>query len=177
MIEVEAKARISNPAPWKKKILKLGKYVGVEKKVDEYYTLESPFHYPKKSLRIRTMKGKAIVNFKHLLSYHHKVFAKQEVEFDLHDVSGFLALIHDFGYRLWLRKEKETWLYRITKNFHIELNKVKGLGWFIEVEYLCTPEKINGARKEVIEVMKRLGIPEKDFVKEGYTKLLWDQKN
>jgi len=34
--------------------------------------------------------------------------------------------------RKWLRKEKRCEIYTIKKNFHIELNHVKNLGWFVE---------------------------------------------
>ena len=177
MIEVEAKAVVENLSEIKKKAAKIGKYIGHERKIDEYYTLENLSKYPEKSIRIRKKEDKYEVNFKRRLSYIEGVHAKKEVELEIQDISGFKALIKDFGFKLWLKKEKETYLYKIKKNFHIEINKVKNLGWFIEVEYLCRPREINKARDEVLKIAELLGIRKEDVIEEGYTKLLWRKLN
>ena len=43
--------------------------VGIEKKIDDYYTLKGDRKYPRKSLRIRKKKGIYEVNFKINLSF------------------------------------------------------------------------------------------------------------
>ena len=176
MIEVEAKIKISNPNKFRRKALSLSKYQEKIKKVDNYYTLEPLTRYPKKSLRIRKMNSHYIVNFKQRISYKSGIFAKKETEFKVSDINGFLALIKDFGFRKWLTKEKITFLYKIKDNFHIELNYIKNLGWFAEVEYLCFEKDIRKARLEVSNVLKALGIKPENAVKDGYTKLLWDKR-
>jgi len=117
-----------------------------------------------------------IVNFKKRIFYDHGVHAKKETEFEVSDIHGFTRLINDFGFRKWLTKEKYTELYEIKKNFHIELNHVKNLGWYIEIEYLCKSKDILKAKKEVLNVLSKLHLHKRDIVKEGYTKLLWDKK-
>ena len=176
MIEVEAKAKIKNLKNIRAKARMIGKYIGKEKKIDDYYTLERLKKYPQKSLRIRKINGFYQVNFKQRISYINGVYAKKETEFKISDINDFLALIEDFGFKKWLRKEKETELYKIKKNFHIELNKVNGLGFFAEVEYLCDKNDIEKARKEVLRAIKELGINKKELVKEGYTKMLWNKR-
>ena len=76
-----------------------------------------------------------------------------------------------------MNKDKISELYQIKKNFNIELNHVKRLGWFLEVEYLANMNNINSARKEVVKVINKLGINEKEIIKDGYTKMLWNLKN
>lgn len=174
MIEVEAKLKIKNDDV-RSKITSIAKFIEKENKIDDYYTLEKKGKYPRKSLRVRRLNGEYQVNFKEKLSYVKGVHAKNEVEFRVSDIEGFLQLIKNFGFRKWLTKEKTTELYLIKNNFHIELNNVKGLGWFVEVEYLCDKKDISLARKEVVDVIKQLGASEKDIVKQGYTKLLWDK--
>ena len=176
MIEVESKARIINPERFRIKAQKIGYYKGKERKVDDYYTLESSHNFPKKSLRIRKKSGFYEINFKQRVSFLNGVYAKKETEFKVSDINGFIRLIHDFGFKKWLRKEKYTELYEIKKHFNIEINHLKKLGWFVEVEYLCNEKEIKKARKEVLDVIKKLGLNKKDLVKEGYTKLLWDKK-
>ncbi|MEI6849817.1 MAG: class IV adenylate cyclase [archaeon] len=176
MIEVESKARIINPEKLRVLAQKIGHYKGKERKVDDYYSLEPKGKYPQKSLRIRKRSGFYEVNFKQRIFYKNGVHAKKETEFKVSDIEDFLRLIGDFGFRKWLTKEKYTELYEIKKNFHIELNHVKNLGWFVEVEYLSSLKEAHGVAKEVRLVMEKLGINKKDIVKEGYTKLLWDKK-
>lgn len=126
-------------------------------------------------MRIRKRKGIYEVNFKQRISYKKGIHAKKESEFNVSDIKNFVELIKDFGFRKWLRKEKLSEVYTIKKNFHVELNKVKNLGWFLEVEYLAEENEIAEARREVVRIMRLLGLKKKDVVKEGYTKMLWDK--
>ena len=175
MIEVEAKIKISDVGKFREKVMKLGKFIRKEKKVDNYYTLENLRNYPRKSLRVRKRAGHHEVNFKQRLSYVNGVHTKNEHEFILYNIEPFLDLIKDFGFKHWLRKEKITEIYEIGKNFNIEINNVKKLGWFLEVEYLCDLKDVNYARKKVLEIISKLGIDKKDIVEEGYTKMLWER--
>ena len=176
MIEVEAKAKIMNPERFRILAQKIGKYKGKERKIDDYYTLESISKYPQKSLRVRKRLGSYEINFKQRLFYSENVYAKKETEFKVSNVEDFLRLIKDFGFKKWITKEKYTELYEIKKNFHIEINHVKKLGWFIEVEFLSDLKNAEKAKKEVEKVIKILGLHKRDMVKEGYTKLLWNKK-
>jgi len=178
MIEVEAKIGIKDPKEFRSKIIKIAKFATKEKRVDDYYTLEPKGKYPKKSLRVRKLGGHYEVNIKNKISYVKGVHAKREVELNSSekDLDTFLSIIKDFGFRKWLRKEKVTELYKIKNNFSIEINNVKGLGWFLEVEYLTKQSGIAKARREVVRVIKKLGVKEKDIIKNGYTKMLWDKK-
>ncbi|MDO8460569.1 MAG: class IV adenylate cyclase [Nanoarchaeota archaeon] len=174
-IEVEIKIKISSPQQFRKKASGLGKFIGIEKKIDDYYTLEELSHYPKKSLRIRKRKGQYEVNFKQKLSYINGAHAKKEYEFIIPDIKDFLDLIKEFGFKKWLHKEKISEVYEIKKNFHIEINHVKNLGWYLEIEYLATPSEIKEGRKEIDKIINKLGITNEPIIKQGYTKLLWNK--
>lgn len=173
MIEVEAKVAIDNLREVRRRAGILGKFAGRKRKVDDYYTLEEIGSYPKRSLRIRKIDGYYIVNFKKSRGYENGVHVKKEVEFKVSNIDDFLRLIKDFGFRKWLTKDKESEVYHVGKNFNIEVNKVKELGWFVEVEYLAEPAEIKNARKKVSEVIQKLGYSMKDCIKAGYTKQLW----
>jgi predicted adenylyl cyclase CyaB len=178
MIEVETKASFGNRSieEVRKMAGEVGKYSGTVTKIDDYYTMEDFSHFPKKSLRVRRSGGFYVVNFKQRLSLKDSVHAKKEVEFEASDIRCFLNLINDFGFKKWLTKEKHCEIYKIKSNFQIELNNIKGLGWFAEVEYLVDDvSEIDAARKEVLTVMEKLGFKKKEFVAPGYTKLLWDR--
>lgn len=176
MIEVEAKVFVKDVKSIREKVKLVGKYLGRKTKIDDYYTLEPEGKYPLKSLRVRRIGRLCIVNFKKKLSYFKGIHAKNEVEFEVGDIANFFSLIKDFGFRKWLRKEKTSEIYSINKNFNIEINYVKQLGWFLEIECLCKKkEEIEKARKEILRVMKRIDVREKDIIEDGYTKLIWDK--
>lgn len=177
MIEVEAKVKVENISETRKKISEIAKLVGKQNKIDDYYTIEPMNTYPKKSLRIRRKGNEYEINFKQKLSYVRGVHAKKESEFNVSDIKNFVALIKDFGFKKWLTKIKTSEVYEIKNNFHIELNNVKNLGWFLEVEYLVKTEKeISSARKQIIEIIKKLEIPKSEIKESGYTKMLWEKR-
>ncbi|MCH7568104.1 MAG: class IV adenylate cyclase [Nanoarchaeota archaeon] len=177
-IEVESKIRVHDVNQARKRIREIAKFVKIENKVDDYYSLKHDV-YPKRSLRIRRKGKKVEVNFKQWLSYVNGVHAKREVEFEVSDLKGFFDLLDDFGFKKWLSKEKRTELYKTRDGTKIELNHVKGLGWFIEIEILCQPKNIASARKRIMNIRRKLAlprkdIPRKDIKKIGYTKDLWN---
>ncbi|NCN99251.1 class IV adenylate cyclase [Candidatus Pacearchaeota archaeon CG10_big_fil_rev_8_21_14_0_10_35_219] len=175
-IEVEAKIKVHNVNKVRARIRKIAKYSGKEKKTDSYYALDAKEKYPKKSLRIRD-KGKEVeVNFKQWLSYKHGVHAKKEIEFHVSDLSGFFDLLDDFGFEKWMYKEKKTELYKTKDGVNIELNQIKGLGWFIEIEILCKENEVKRARRKILEIFERLDLKKMDVEKKGYTKMLWGRR-
>src|SRR3989344_6248484 len=176
MIEVEAKIKIKNPEEFRKKISEIARLIKKEKKIDDYYTLESLKIYPKKSLRVRKTNQGYEINFKQHLSYVNGVHAKKEQEFKVTDIQNFLSLIKDFGFKKWLTKIKYSETYEISKNFHVEINNVKKLGWFIEIEYLAKQNEISYARTQVLKIIGELNLDKESIIKEGYTKLLWDKQ-
>ena len=178
MIEVEAKIKISNPVKFRKKVKNLAKYKGTKKKSDIYYTHEKINKYTNRRIRIRKIKNRYEINIKKDLSYKKNIHAKKEVELILNKKQfvSFKEIIENQGYKPWIKKEKTTETYQIKKNFNIELNNVKSLGWFAEIEYLSTPGSVAKARSEVSSVLKKLGIDKKKIIKSGYTKLLWNKR-
>lgn len=176
MIEVEAKIKIEDPEVYRRLLKPFSRFVGRIEKVDDYYTLQSDGKYPRKSLRVRRTGKFYEVNFKEKLSYVQGVHAKKESEFAVSDIKNFFGLINDFGFRKWLTKEKISEIYHVERNFHVEINNVKNLGWFLEIEYL-TEKDVGKARKKILGVMKKLGVREREIIENGYTKMLWDKKH
>jgi len=173
MIEVESKIKISDPKKYRSLARSIAKYKGKQKKSDNYYTLESLRSRPKKSLRIRKKDKIYEINFKESISYVKGIHAKRESEFHVSNLKTFMVLMKNFGFRLWVQKEKISEIYEINPKFHIEINHVKHLGYFIEIEYLCSENQIPKARLAILDVMKKLHINKKHIIKEGYTHQLW----
>ena len=177
LIEVESKVRVNDVSEIRRKIKKISAFIRVEKKIDDYYSLEHN-GYPKKSLRVRNKGKKREVNFKQRLNYKNGIWAKREVEFTVSDLKGFFELLNDFGFKKWLRKEKITELYRTKNGVNIELNYVKNLGYFMEIEVMCkeTGRDVEIARKKIEKIRKLLRINRRDIEKKGYTRALWEMR-
>ena len=180
--EVECKVKIRDYLSLKKKVKALGIFKYKTLKRDEYFSLKKK-GYPKKAFRVRDDDGSFIVNFKkHVRSLSNPdVVVKEEFEFSIKDkneLSNFMSLCEDLGFREWVSKTKESEVYSYTKDKHlsIELNKVRGLGYWMEVEYLCSRKDIPKAKSLIKSVLKELEIMKVDINNEGYTKMLYEHK-
>jgi adenylate cyclase class 2 len=183
-LEVETKIKIDDDKvnEFRDKIKKIASFVKKGKKEDDYFAIRRKIKscYPKKAFRIRAMKDEFEVNFKKwLIKYWTKdIVVKQEFEFNLKGkeaVEDLLALFRDLGFREWIKKTKynETYAYKKDKILEIEINKVKNLGYFIEMQYLCKMPELEKARKRIREVLKILKINPEQIDNTGYTKMLW----
>ncbi len=108
------------------------------------------------------------------------IVVKQEFEFNLRgkeQVDDLLALFRDLGFREWMKKRKksESYVHKKDKRIVIEINKVKHLGYFLEIEYLCNRWEMQKAKKKIRKVLRELEIDEKQIDNIGYTKMLWDK--
>ncbi len=175
-IEVEAKIKVRDYKSARNRIRKIARFVGRQNKDDKYFSVKNN-GYPKKSLRVRDKGNKVEVNFKKWLSYKGGIHAKKEIEFEVSDIKGFFELLRDLGFKEWMRKKKISEVYKTRDKINIELNSVKGLGWYVEIEILCQAKDVNNARKRIKRTMKELGFKKKDIERKGYTKLFWDKRH
>ena len=63
--------------------------------------------------------------------------------------------------------------YNKDKKVSIEINNVKHLGYFMEIEYLATKSEMKTARNKIMKVLEELEIPLNWVDNTGYTKMLW----
>lgn len=182
-LEVETKIRVHNRdvKKMREKIRKIANFVEKKKKGDDYFAINIK-GYPKKAFRVRKKGDKFEVNFKKWLKryWSNDIVVKQEFEFHLQGrehVNDLLALFRDLGFQEWIKKLKlsEVYSYKKDKRLGIELNKVKHLGYFIEMEYLCQPHEMKKAKRIIRQALKDLKIRQEDIDNTGYTRMLWDK--
>jgi|TARA_B100002003_G_scaffold251047_1_gene292806 predicted adenylyl cyclase CyaB len=180
-LEVETKVAIPKDevSSLRDKIKQIARFKKEGKKSDDYFAIQKK-GYPKKAFRIRKMKDTYEVTFKKWIKNYwtKQVVVKQEFEFKLkgkEEVNNLLALFKDLGFTEWVKKTKynETYSYKKDKRLNIEINNVKHLGYFMEIEYLATKSEIKTARNKIIKVLKELEIPNNWIDNTGYTKMLW----
>jgi predicted adenylyl cyclase CyaB len=182
-LEVETKIKLddSEVSKFRKKIREIAVFEKKGKKADDYFAIQKdPLYYPKKAFRIRALKDKFEVNFKKWLTTHwtKDIVVKQEFEFKLvgkDEVEDLLELFKDLGFTEWVKKIKynETYQWKKDKHVSIEINNVKHLGYFVEIEYLAQLKDLDKARNKIREVMKELGVKPEQIDNTGYTKMLW----
>ena len=183
-LEVETKIKIDDDKvnEFRDKIKKIADFVKKGRKEDDYFAIRRKIKscYPKKAFRIRASKDEFEVNFKKWLVKYwtSDIVVKQEFEFNLKGkeaVEDLLALFKDLGFKEWMKKIKdnETYAYKKDKRLEIEINKVKNLGYFIEMQYLCKMPELEKARRMIREVLKILKINPEQIDNTGYTKMLW----
>jgi predicted adenylyl cyclase CyaB len=177
--EVETKIPIKDVIIYREKIKKIATVKKKENKTDEYFAIEKK-GYPKKAFRIRSINNNYVVNFKRWIKkdWTNEIVVKEEFEFDISNKENFLLLMKELGFNKWIIKikESEVYTYKKDKRISIELNMVKHLGYFIEIEYLCKKNEISKAKGKINEVLKELGIKPNEIDNTGYTKLLFNKK-
>jgi len=183
-LEVETKVRVQNPSSLRKKIQRIAKFEKKETRGDDYFAIRRRRFgincYPKKAFRVREKPDKYEINFKKWLKklWDKDIVVKQEFEFSLknkEDVDELLALFRDLGFVEWIKKRKtsESYTHKKDKRIVIEINHVKHLGYFMEIEYLCQPHEMEIAKKKIRQTLEQLEINPKDIDNTGYTKMLW----
>lgn len=176
--EVESKIKLNSNEvnKFREKIKKIAKFIKKEKKSDFYFAIEKA-NYPRKAFRIRYNGKEYIINFKKWLNNYldNKIVVKEEFEFKINNKDNFLALMKDLGFVNWVRKLKITESYQHKKypKVFIELNFVKHIGYFIEIEYLANRNEMEYAKRKVSRTIRELGINKKQIDNTGYTKMLW----
>jgi len=178
-LEVETKVRIDNVNELRKKIKKIANFTKTETRKDDYFAIKRriKYSYPKKAFRIRSNKNEYVVNFKKWLTkyWDKDVIVKEEFEFKIREPKPFLDLMRDLGFIQWMTKIKnsESYKHKRDKRIIIEINKVKHLGYFMEIEYLAKKYEMEKAKRKIRRVLKELEIKPKQIDNTGYTKMLW----
>ncbi|ATH10251.1 class IV adenylate cyclase [Borreliella burgdorferi] len=158
MFEIESKAFI--PPKELKRIIKLAnkkfKFIKEEIKTDIYYSNQ------KKIIRIRKLNTlEKIVTFKKkILDNNHTVEINKEIEFKIDSINNFLTLIKELKFKKLYKKIKKSLIYQ-TNNLNIEINEIKNLGFFLEIEKIINNQNdIDLAKKEIDNMINQFGLKE-----------------
>ena len=174
MIEIEMKAKITSQQrnyikQWCKNNCN---YVGHVLKRDNYLKSDSS----NKNFRIReeytcNKNQKAIVTIKER-TLINECECNNEVEFSISDVKAFSYFSNMLGYKTFIKKDKISYLYK-RGQYSIEINSVRFLGDFIEIEYLCdNQDNYDTIINKIKEQFALLGISPSQVETKSYTQLL-----
>ena len=183
-VEVEVKVKIDNFEEIKKKVAGIGKLIKSINQVDDYYV---PSHrdffankpQPVEHLRIRTNPDKTVfeytktIDLKENLDYD----CAEEYETEISDPEEFVKILNFLNFKkvVTVDKQREYWM---CGDMEVAIDKVKGLGSFMEVEAKGDFENNEEARKACVSFLENLGIKdiEKIQTKKGYPSLILENK-
>lgn len=169
MFEIESKAFI--PQKELKRIIKLAnkkfKFIKEEIKTDIYYS------NLKKIIRIRKLNTlEKIVTFKKkILDNNNAIEINKEVEFKIDNINNFLILIKELEFKKLYKKIKKSLVYQ-TNNLNVEINEIKNLGFFLEIEKIINNQNdIALAKKEIHNIINQFEL-KKSIETRSYFELL-----
>lgn len=168
MYEVEAKVAIGKRDfnRLQKELKKTAKFKGSSKKKDIYYN-----DTKKSYTRLRNYTDKSVFSFK-VKEMNHGFESNIEIEWGVKDKRKWGLLLGKLGIKPTIHKTKLTEAYH-WKECNIELNYISKLGYYLEIEMIVkTKSQIVKAKKELIDMFKKLGYGQKDFEKKYYLDLL-----
>jgi predicted adenylyl cyclase CyaB len=173
ILNVEIKAKCGNLGMYEEKLRKLGaELIRIEEQKDTYFSILDG------RLKVRELPATA-----RLIYYVRENISepkKSEVLiFDIDDMNRCLVLMDIlkrlFPIRCIVRKSRKIYGFQ---NIHIHLDRVEGLGSFLELEgALQKSQTITSLRKQVGDFQKILGIKKEDLLNVSYSDMLQYSKN
>lgn len=162
-IEIEVQVKLGKTKPLIDFLKKNAKFIGKQRQIDQYFTPKHRNFLAKKPVaewfRLRNAGNKLSVNYK---NWHYDKNGKShycdEYESEISDLQSFDKILKVLNFKLLVKVDKERNIYNY-KNYEIGIDKIKGLGSFVEIEYKGnskkSPDKITA---EMIEFLKSLKV-------------------
>jgi len=168
MFEVEAKISITNKQykQLMEKLKKDAQYLGFRNNNDIYYL------NPKRAfIRIRNRDGEYSFDLK-LRQTVKGIESNIEIEWGIKNPVKWKNLLKKLNINPFKNKIKKTELFKLD-GFLVELNEICLLGHFLEIERIVkNTSKINEAKKDLVNIFKKLGFTKKEFENKSYLELL-----
>lgn len=180
-IEVEIQAKIANPAEVERKLRKVGQYSRTRKQTDKYYVLPQRDFFvkdpPVEYLRVRYEQDKNHLNYS-FLHFGKNGWLKATDEYEtlverpeiVEEIFKRIGLIP----KVTVNKIRK---YFICGDFEVTLDKIEGLGNFMEVEAKKNFGSIDKTRKACQDFLDNLNIKYEVKKKMGYPYMVyWESK-
>jgi adenylate cyclase class 2 len=162
-IEIEDRFWVVDLSPLKNWLKKNATFKFANRQVDEYFT---PAHkdylankYPNEFFRIRNEEGRFSTTYKFWYAVdnngHHSHCDEFETEIANGDQFKKMMMAMGFTPRITVDKTRSSYSY---KNFEIDIDEVKDLGSYCEIEIEGEYQDIDDAHKQIAEFAKKLGV-------------------
>ena len=164
-MEVEIKFRV-NAGEIRRRIEAIAHFDHEEVQEDLYFSVPLP-----SLLRIRRIvnQNESILGYKFIKDSRNEEF--EEVEVKVEDFEKTREILKRLGFQEDIRVRKHRYVYKLG-DVTFELNRVEGLGDFLDIEVISDdPLK---AKKRIWEIAEKLGLTEEDVEPRLYQELMKD---
>ena len=162
---VELKAKVDSLEKYDEKLGENADFIGV------FYQIDTYFNVDRGRLKIRDVKGQEYSQLVYYLREdirdpkRSRVLLAKVIDSDsIKEILGEL-----FGIKIVVRKERKIYRYR---GVQVHLDKVEGLGTFIEFELEVDEKEIEKGRKRLYRLMEEMGIKREWLIEGSYSDLL-----
>jgi len=176
MREIELKAHVADPGRVRRALSGFMEFQSDFDKRDEQWSLglAAAGGGRQFAFRVRAEAEQSIVTYKEK-TYRDGMEVNEEIEFALEGRKSFLAFLGKMGARRLYSKRKKGSLWRLAGGIQAELAEVEGLGYFLEVELLVEDSiapRLDKIKSDLLDVVLRCGLEEKDIEPRPYSQLL-----
>jgi adenylate cyclase class 2 len=178
-IEIELKFRVTENLFSSIRSLLSSSFHGESRQVDHYFVPKwnnyLAHEFPFEWLSVRERGDKSVLNYKHF----HPEGAEEsthcdEYECSIPDPGSLITILQAVGIDRVVTVDKTRQLYRL-EDVEVTMDRIQGLGAFVEIEATRKHGSIDGTRTHLMEIAERLGLiaPEAEVDYRGYPYLLW----
>lgn len=174
-MEIELRAKISNAQLFKEKLNRLN---GIAKKKENERQVDIYLKHKKDEERqsvIRIRKNyennNAILTFKGSSPKKHDDIAWEDFDTPINNPDNLERLLVNNGYVYvcLIDKTRQSFDY---KEFEINIDNVRDMGIFVEIEKMGKENEIEKIKEEILKLFENLGINSSDIIKKGYVQMM-----
>ena len=182
-IEVEIKIPVSKSLfeKAKRSVKKIGKYISYSREIDKYVNAPHRNFLAKNPteefLRVRSKKGGDYFTYKHgYWNSKNEHTHSDEFETKVESLKELEKILKVLNFKNILLIDKQREIYKVNSSFEISLDRVKGLGYFIEIESLKGFGNHDKAMEKIYTFAKELGLNPTKRDSKGYVTLMMEKK-
>ncbi|MEM3833068.1 MAG: class IV adenylate cyclase [Thermoprotei archaeon] len=176
MIEAEIKIPIENPETIRTMLKNKGEIISITKQHDVYF--QHPFRdftVTDEALRLRDENGAYELTYKGP-KIGNVGKTRIEININVNDFNKAKQLLENLGFKTLIRISKTRELYKVNETF-IAIDHVEGLGYYVELEkQIPNSENIEQTERELISLVKELGLDINKSTRKSYLELLLNKK-
>lgn len=173
-MEIEIRAKIIKPKELIKLLRKDKETIFVDEKQEkDIYFKHSTDTDRKLVLRIRRTKKGDMLTFKSKSKGDDTAWP--DVDLPLSDAKSLENILRDSNYEEVVTITKRRTTYA-KKKFEINVDQIKELGWFVEIEGRGTQRERRRIEDDIASILQIFGIDKDDIVRQGYVPLALAKK-
>jgi adenylate cyclase class 2 len=164
-----------------KRLIKRAKFLEDSHQIDRYFNAPhrnflEPEH-PLEYLRLRESNGSGSINYKYWYKDSERASTHcDEYESGISNASALKKILTKLNFKEYLTVDKTRKSFDLNSEFEIDLDQVKELGYFVEIETTRDFGSVEKARSAIIKIAKELGVDISKIDKYGYVYLLMQKK-